>query len=140
MVTQMMITSKNFVHRHKIHSKLIQQSNFYFSTANGVPGSISEMVESWKVEQTCVTGPAPVMDSSAPCANFEARKEWAEKECYKVIIIMLKVFFSFSLFFILRLLINPTAIHFHLVLKNLMKRLYEHFMLSVYMMHASTQD
>ncbi|CAF4434294.1 unnamed protein product, partial [Rotaria sp. Silwood2] len=55
------------------------------NTANGVPGSVSEMAESWKVEQTCVTGPSPVMDSSAPCANFEARKEWAEKECYKII-------------------------------------------------------
>ncbi|CAF3360715.1 unnamed protein product [Rotaria sp. Silwood1] len=55
------------------------------NTANGVPGSISEMAESWKVEQTCVTGPSPVMDSSAPCANYEARKEWAEKECYKII-------------------------------------------------------
>ncbi|CAF0996864.1 unnamed protein product [Rotaria sordida] len=54
-------------------------------TANGVPGSISEMAESWKVEQTCVTGSSPVMDSSAPCANFEARKEWAEKACYKII-------------------------------------------------------
>lgn len=42
------------------------------------------MAESWKVEQTCVTGPSPVMDSSAPCANHEARKEWAEKECHMV--------------------------------------------------------
>lgn len=42
------------------------------------------MAESWKVEETCVTGPSPVMDSSAPCANYEARKEWAEKECNMV--------------------------------------------------------
>jgi hypothetical protein len=55
-----------------------------FSTANGVPGSIGEMAESWKVEQTCVTGLTPVVDSSAPCAHHEARKEWAEKECHMV--------------------------------------------------------
>jgi hypothetical protein len=24
------------------------------------------------------------MDSSAPCANYEARKDWAEKECNMV--------------------------------------------------------
>jgi hypothetical protein len=49
-----------------------------------VPGTIAEMAESWKVEQTCVTGPSPVMDSSAPCANYEARTTWAEKECQMV--------------------------------------------------------
>ena len=77
MVIQVMILSKN-----KKTSENI--SKISFSTANGVPGSISEMAESWKVEQTCVTGPSPVMDSSAPCANYEARKEWAEKECHMV--------------------------------------------------------
>ncbi|CAF2003035.1 unnamed protein product [Rotaria magnacalcarata] len=55
------------------------------NTANGVPGTIGEMADSWKVEQTCVTEPSPIMDSSAPCSNFEARREWAEKECYQVI-------------------------------------------------------
>ncbi|CAF3426792.1 unnamed protein product [Rotaria socialis] len=55
------------------------------NTANGVPGTIGEMADSWKVEQTCVTGPSPTMDSSAPCANFEARREWAEKECYPIL-------------------------------------------------------
>jgi hypothetical protein len=52
------------------------------------------MVESWQVEQTCVTVASPVMDSSAPCANYEARQEWAEKECYMV------SFYSISLAFI----------------------------------------
>jgi hypothetical protein len=42
------------------------------------------MAESWKVEQTCVTGTTPIVDSSAPCASFEGRKDWAEKECNMV--------------------------------------------------------
>jgi hypothetical protein len=52
------------------------------------------MVESWKVEQTCVTATSPVMDASAPCANYEARQQWAEKECNMV------SFYSISLAFI----------------------------------------
>ncbi|CAF3508414.1 unnamed protein product [Didymodactylos carnosus] len=55
------------------------------NTANGVPGSIHEMAESWKVEQACETVKNPVMDDSAPCAAHEARKEWAEKECHMIV-------------------------------------------------------
>ncbi len=79
MVIPVMIISKNCM---KMKRNYLRKC--FFSTANGVPGTISEMAESWKVEQTCVTGPTPVMDSSAPCANYEARKEWAEKECNMV--------------------------------------------------------
>jgi hypothetical protein len=74
-----MISSKNNEILNRLTSLFLVPS-----TLGGVPGSIGEMADSWKVEQTCVTGPSPVMDASAPCANHEARKEWAEKECHMV--------------------------------------------------------
>lgn len=110
-----------------------------FSTAGGVPGTITEMAESWKIEQTCVTGPSPVVDSSAPCANHEARREWAEKECQMVS----SIFESFqksrnSLFSpILRSLTNPIVIHSHLVSRNLTRRSFDNSTLNVSTMRAS---
>lgn len=93
------------------------------------------MADSWKVEQTCVTGPSPVMDSSAPCANYEARKEWAEKECHMVSIDLcanlMTVYYSF------RLSIDPRRIPSYHVLKNSMKPSYDHSILNVSMMLAS---
>ena len=93
------------------------------------------MVESWKVEQTCVTGPSPVMDSSAPCANYEARREWAEKECQRVS--ACEIFCTVDNYLRFRLLINQKIIHFYLVLKNLTKQLYERSILNAFMMLAS---
>ena len=55
-----------------------------FRTQSGVPGTVGEMVESWKVEQTCVTNQSQVTDLRTPCSGHEARKEWAEKECNMV--------------------------------------------------------
>ncbi|CAF3556554.1 unnamed protein product [Adineta steineri] len=56
-----------------------------YNTANNVPGNISEMCESWKVESSCVVSPSPVLDPTMPCTGYEARKEWAENECNMVI-------------------------------------------------------
>ena len=113
-------------------------SDLFFSTAGGVPGTISEMAESWKIEQTCETGPAPVVDASAPCANHEARREWAEKECHMV------RHFPFAskvdhcyLSLSIRFWINPIEIHSHLVSRSWTKRSFDNSISNVSTMLAS---
>ena len=95
------------------------------------------MAESWKVEQTCVPVPSPVMDSSAPCANYEARKEWAERECHMVSCLIRHFIEKEAFHFFSRFSINQKRIHFYLVLKSSMKLLYEHSTSNVFMMLAS---
>lgn len=109
------------------------------STAGGVPGSITEMAESWKVEETCVPAPSPVMDASAPCANHEARKEWAEKECHMVRGQCLR-YHCMQIFVVrclTRSLTNPTEIHSLRVSRNSTTPSCEHSTSSVSTMHAS---
>jgi hypothetical protein len=42
---------------------------------------VKELIESWKVDSTCVDQKNPSLDESEPCKNHLHRKEWAFKEC-----------------------------------------------------------
>lgn len=44
-------------------------------------GSYQELVESWKVEESCTVDSNPFIDESDPCHGHLHRKEWATKEC-----------------------------------------------------------
>ena len=136
MVTLAMMSSKNNAIFNRLTYVLIVPS-----TANGVPGSISEMADSWKVEQTCVTGPSPVMDSSAPCANHEARKEWAEKECHMVSNDCWHLGHSYTQhasFLLDRSWINPIRTRSHRVSRNWTKLSFDNSTSNVSTTRAST--
>ncbi len=50
-------------------------------TISGIAGTTKELVESWKLDQTCAVVSNPVIDDSNPCLGHEQRHEWAAAEC-----------------------------------------------------------
>ncbi len=51
-------------------------------TISGISGStINDMVESWKLDQTCAVISNPLIDESNPCQGHEQRHQWAAAEC-----------------------------------------------------------
>ena len=50
-------------------------------TISGITGTTKELVESWKLDQTCAVVSSPFIDESNPCAGHAERHEWAAAEC-----------------------------------------------------------
>lgn len=48
---------------------------------SGILGTTNELVESWKLDQTCAVMSKPSIDESEPCKGHKERKEWATSSC-----------------------------------------------------------
>ncbi len=55
--------------------------HIFFRTMSGIIGTTKELVESWKLDQTCAVMSIASVDESEPCKGHKERQEWASSSC-----------------------------------------------------------